>query len=421
MEFDTFSKLVRAATLQPLEKRETLSLLYDAGYDMLDMAEQYSLNGDIWFTYYALKIAGDDNPLGRACEMGGTPSNSLLFMAAHELWESHKILSTARSIVESDGAFQSLRCLTNYTHSNKKNLFLKNETLLGIATLARKFAFANKPEDMVYALVEFYRMYGAGKFALHCAFRWSAEKTLVPVSDLSQQMFSSIVGYDDQKTLLRANTELFLNGGEANNALLFGDSGTGKSTSIRALLNEPAYIAKGLRMIEIHKDQLGDIPEILRIIRNRNYRFVLFLDDLSFEEFEVEYKYLKALIEGGIERKPENTIIYATSNRRNLIREVWTDRRTNSDDVHGWDTMQEKLSLADRFGLTIWYGPATKEEYINIVKSIAKEYSIDMDDEELEKLAMRWEIDKGAFTGRAAKQFIQHLLIDMPRLGPDMR
>jgi predicted AAA+ superfamily ATPase len=218
------------------------------------------------------------------------------------------------------------------------------------------------------------------------------------------------LGYEGQKSELLANTELFLSGRAANNVLLFGDSGTGKSSSVKALLNESDFVQRGLRMIEIRKEQFMDLPGIVRLIRDRNYRFILFIDDLSFEEFEVEYKYLKALIEGGIESSPDNVVIYATSNRRNIIREVWADRRSSSDDVHGWDTMQEKLSLADRFGISIWYGAVNKEEYMDIVRYLAEEYGVSTEAEELEALAMRWEIAKGGFTGRAARQFVQHLL-----------
>jgi predicted AAA+ superfamily ATPase len=134
------------------------------------------------------------------------------------------------------------------------------------------------------------------------------------------------------------------------------------------------------------------------------------MDDLSFEEFEVGYKHLKALIEGGLERHPENMLIYATSNRRKIIREVWEDRASSADDVHGWDTMQEKQSLADRFGLAIWYPSVSKEDYLTIVKIIADEMGLVMNDSEMKALAMRWELERGGFTGRTARQFVYQML-----------
>jgi predicted AAA+ superfamily ATPase len=261
------------------------------------------------------------------------------------------------------------------------------------------------------ALLAFYMSRGSGIFSLYKAFLWSPGTGLRPVKDPDPQKLSSLLGYERQKDELLANTRLFLGGQAANNVLLYGDSGTGKSSSVKALLNEPDFIAAGLRMIEVNKDQISEIPDIMRLVGKRNYRFILFLDDLSFEEHEVEYKHLKALMEGGLERKPDNVVIYATSNRRNIVREVWKDRRASSDDVHGWDTMQEKLSLSDRFGITIWYSSPDKEKYMDIVRFYAAEYGIGIPQDELERLAMRWEIGRGGFSGRTARQFAQHLLI----------
>ena len=180
------------------------------------------------------------------------------------------------------------------------------------------------------------------------------------------------MGYELQKGKLIANTEAFIKGKKANNVLLYGDSGTGKSTSIKAILNE--YYKDGLRMIEIYKHQFKDISDVIAQIKNRNYKYILYMDDLSFEEFEIEYKYLKAIIEGGLETKPDNVLIYATSNRRHLIRETWGERRQSVDDVHGGDSMQEKLSLASRFGESIYYGAPDQKEYRIIVKELAKRY-----------------------------------------------
>jgi predicted AAA+ superfamily ATPase len=283
--------------------------------------------------------------------------------------------------------------------------------LESIRTMAERFRQAETPEAMISALLDFYTRRGSGIFSLHRAFNWSKETGLTPILHPDPQKLSSLLGYEEQKAELLANTRFFLSGQAANNVLLYGDSGTGKSSSVKALLNEPDFLESGLRMIDVQKDHLADIPEILRIVGERNYRFILFLDDLSFEEYEVEYKHLKALIEGGIELKPDNVVIYATSNRRNIVREVWKGRRTSSDDVHGWDTMQEKLSLSDRFGITIWYGVVDKERYLEIVRFFADEYGISMPQDEMERLAMKWEIGRGGFSGRIARQFAQHLLI----------
>jgi len=219
--------------------------------------------------------------------------------------------------------------------------------------------------------------------------------------------FSELIGYERQKKMLRDNTESFLAGGPANNCLLYGDAGTGKSSSVKALLNE--YYDRGLRMIEVYKHQFRDLPMVISAVKNRNYKFIIFMDDLSFEEFEIEYKYLKAVIEGGLEKKPDNVLIYATSNRRHLIREKWSDKNEQEDDLHRTDTVQEKQSLVARFGVQIYYGRPEPKEFKTIVKELAKEAGIDMPEEELLLAANRWELNHGGLSGRCAKQFIQDL------------
>jgi predicted AAA+ superfamily ATPase len=270
---------------------------------------------------------------------------------------------------------------------------------------------ASDPKRALTRLLSSYSAYGSGTFALYRAFKWKENEGtagLVPITDLEKYSLENLIGYREQKAELLANTEQFLSGKAANNILLFGDSGTGKSSSVKALLNEPGFVGRGLRMIEIRKDQYRDITEIMNCVRVRNYRFILFIDDLSFEEFEVEYKHLKAVIEGSLERKPDNALIYATSNRRKLIREVWKDRKAASDDVHGGDTMQEKYSLSDRFGVRIWYGSADQALYLEMVKTMASEEHLSIPNRELERMALQWEVGRGGYTGRTARQFIQH-------------
>ena len=192
--------------------------------------------------------------------------------------------------------------------------------------------------------------------------------------------------------------------------LLCGDAGTGKSTSIKALLNE--YYDQGLRMIEIYKHQFQDLSSIIAQVKNRNYRFIIYMDDLSFEDFEIEYKFLKAVIEGGMETRPDNVLIYATSNRRHLIKESWNDRNDmeNENGMHRSDTMQEKLSLVARFGVTIYYGKPSQKEYFTIVKELRKRYpSITLTDEELCAEANKWELSHGGISGRTAQQFINYM------------
>lgn len=223
-------------------------------------------------------------------------------------------------------------------------------------------------------------------------------------------MLSDLIGYEEQKKELVANTKAFVEGKKANNVLLFGDSGTGKSTSIKAIVNE--FYEDGLRMIEIYKHQFKDLSQVIGQIKNRNYKFIIYMDDLSFEEFEIEYKFLKAVIEGGVETKPDNILIYATSNRRHLIKETWHDRDDleQSGDIHRSDTMEEKLSLANRFGVSIYYGKPDRRAFNNIVIGLARKAGITLSEEELKAEANKWELRHGGISGRTAQQFITYLV-----------
>ena len=213
--------------------------------------------------------------------------------------------------------------------------------------------------------------------------------------------------YELAKKKLIENTEAFVQGRKANNCLLFGDAGTGKSSSIKAILNQ--YYDQGLRMIEVYKHQFQDLNDVIAQIKNRNYKFIIYMDDLSFEEFEIEYKYLKAVIEGGLEKKPENVLIYATSNRRHLIRETFKDKQDRDEDMHTNDTVQEKLSLVARFGVTIYFGSPDKKAFQEIVRTLAIKNGISLPEEELLLEANKWELSHGGLSGRTAQQFIDYL------------
>ena len=218
---------------------------------------------------------------------------------------------------------------------------------------------------------------------------------------------SDLVGYETAKKKLVENTEAFVSGRKANNCLLYGDAGTGKSSSIKAIANE--YYDRGLRIIEVYRHQFRDLNDVIAQIKNRNYRFIIYMDDLSFEDFETEYKYLKAVIEGGLEKKPDNVLIYATSNRRHLIREKFSDKRERDEDLHTNDTVQEKLSLVYRFGVTIYFGAPDKAQFQQIVKALAQRANISLPEEELLAEANKWELFHGGLSGRTAQQFIDYL------------
>ncbi|MHB8064538.1 MAG: ATP-binding protein, partial [Ruminiclostridium sp.] len=230
---------------------------------------------------------------------------------------------------------------------------------------------------------------------------------IVPIINTEAIYLKDLVGYEFQKKSLIKNTEDFVKGYKANNVLLYGDSGTGKSSSIKAILNE--YHHLGLRMIEVYKHQFGDLSSIIEQLKDRNYKFIIYMDDLSFEDYETDYKYLKAIIEGGLEARPDNVLLYATSNRRHLIREKWSDKQDRDDDLHTNDTVQEKLSLAARFGLSILYISPNRKEFEHIVKVLADNHNITLPEEELYLEANRWELRHGGLSGRTAQHFITHL------------
>ena len=217
--------------------------------------------------------------------------------------------------------------IENYTASRQESKVYNTRICARICELAEKFCRNHTAEEMKDTLTRFYKEYGVGKFGLHKSFRIVHDETGVhiePILNIAHVNLKDIVGYEIPKKKLVENTTAFVSGRKANNCLLFGDAGTGKSSCIKAIANE--YYGDGLRIIEVYKHQFQDLNEVIAQIKNRNYRFIIYMDDLSFEEFEIEYKYLKAVIEGGLEKKPENVLIYATSNRRHLIRENYRDK-----------------------------------------------------------------------------------------------
>ena len=281
-----------------------------------------------------------------------------------------------------------------------------------IVNLAVQLEQSGSVEEFQAHVVEFYREFGVGRFGLNKAFRVveredTQEILIDPIMNVEHVYFKDIVGYDLQKAKLIENTEAFVEGREANNVLLYGDAGTGKSSSVKAVLNE--YYGRGLRMIEVYKHQFKCLSDVLAQIKERNYKFIIYMDDLSFEDYELEYKYLKAILEGGLGKRPRNVLVYATSNRRHLIREKFSDKRELDDELHMNDTVQEKLSLASRFGVTIYYGSPDKREFEHIVGTLAERYGVDMPKEELYLEANRWELTHGGLSGRTAAQFITYL------------
>lgn len=265
----------------------------------------------------------------------------------------------------------------------------------------------DSPVSFAENLINHYKHYGYGDIAAFKAFRWA--KDLVGIKHFEKIRLSDLIGYAHQKEQLTGNTNAFVEGKPANNVLLVGARGTGKSSSVKALANE--YFDRGLRLLQITKPQLKNLPEIMETLRNyASKKFIIFLDDLSFEETDPEYKYLKSAIEGGVEARPDNVLIYATSNRRHLIRETWRDRVDGQDELYRDDSVNETISLSDRFGLIIYYYAPSQADYLEIIRHMLKKKGIELDDEQLRIEGLRWEMNHSGRNGRTAQQFVTHYL-----------
>ncbi len=259
-------------------------------------------------------------------------------------------------------------------------------------------------KDSLKLIAEFHQKNGCGMFARFRAFIWR-ERDIMPVTFPDTITMNDLKGYDIQRGLVEDNTVAFLNGTKCNNCLLYGDRGTGKSSTVKAILNK--YCKYGLRMVEMPKDRLGEFPLLVEKIAAIPLRFIIFIDDLSFSGEDKSYAQLKAVLEGGLAARPDNTLIYATSNRRHLIKESFSDR--DGDDLHRNDSIQESLSLSDRFGLSVNFMKPDKAVYLEIVNSLADEYKIDTDRDKLDAAAERFALERGGRSPRCARQFIASL------------
>ncbi|MBS5881329.1 MAG: ATP-binding protein [Lachnoanaerobaculum sp.] len=374
---------------------------------MLEVAGEYGLHGNLWANILALALAYNENVYSKATEIVGETSGSINTFAIHDF----KILRELIQFVPNING-DLLREIYHYEGNGRDSKLVNTRVRDRILRLSKQLIEAGSDNEFKDIITEFYKEYGVGKFGLNKAFRIEEGTDLktaniIPITRVEHVYLNDIIGYDLQKKKLTDNTESFINGKPANNCLLYGDAGTGKSSSVKAIVNE--YYDKGLRIIEIYKHQFRYLSDILEQLKDRNYKFIIYMDDLSFEESELEYKYLKAILEGGFGRRPENVLIYATSNRRHLIRESFRDKTETDEELHTRDTVEEKLSLSARFGEKIYYGSPDKREFNSIVLSLAKKHNIDMDEGEILSKANMWELSHGGMSGRSATQFITYL------------
>lgn len=392
-------------------REDMVQLLYECLNALFEMTASHGFEGNLWHNYLTFLLANDENAYSTACEVVGKVNGSINDVALHDLEIFLELYAYDFEKIEKALGVTFTKLILNYENVTGHGKVFNQRIRDSICSLSRELGTCRDAKEFKDTLTQFYQHFGVGKFGLHKAFRVEHGEhgaEIVPITKIAHVHLDDLVGYDLAKKKLIENTEAFVEGRRANNCLLFGDAGTGKSSSIKAILNQ--YYDQGLRMIEIYKHQFQDLNDVIAQIKNRNYKFIIYMDDLSFEEFEIEYKYLKAVIEGGLEKKPSNVLIYATSNRRHLVRETFRDKQDRDEELHTNDTVQEKLSLVARFGVTIYFGRPDKKQFQEIVRVLAKRNELPMDEAELLLEANKWELQHGGLSGRTAQQFIDYLL-----------
>lgn len=376
--------------------------------------------GDLWQNHLLNRLLLDTNLLSSAAERGqGTTLNpSLREKARSELGVLQALFHCSLDQLQ-----QALKqtCPEHAAALSEVWTGWKGVTLASVGAsatqqrthlLKSQLAGASDWVELLSELLEHYAQTGTGLFGQYKAFRWVTREGTgllegIPTPDPVR--VDDLIGYDAEKALVIRNTSLFVHGAPGNNVLLYGDSGTGKSSMVKALLN--TFADQGLRLIEVPKERLEDFPYITRLLAGRRERFIIFVDDLSFEETETEYKALKAALEGSLEARPDNVLVYATSNRRHLIREYFGDRPTPGiDEIHPGDTSQEKLSLADRFGLRVGFRATSQDQYFDIVDALAERAGLNISQKELRSSALQWAQWQNGFSGRSARQFVNDLI-----------
>ena len=403
--------LMKYAGSKEYDEETLREIWYDTIHGLVELAASHGFEGNLWHNYITFLLANSENAYSTACEITGTAEGSINDAALHDFAIFQEFFNyDLKKLEERLGVF-NLGFVENYHQAGAHGSVYNKRIRDRICELNQRLEQAETAEEFKQITTEFYGEFGVGKFGLHKAFRIEevdGKTEIVPITKIAHVHLDDLVGYELAKQKLIDNTEAFVKGKRANNCLLFGDAGTGKSSSIKAILNQ--YYDQGLRMIEVYKHQFQNLNDVIAQIKNRNYKFIIYMDDLSFEEFEIEYKYLKAVIEGGLEKKPDNILIYATSNRRHLIRETFKDKQDRDEELHTNDTVQEKLSLVARFGVTIYYGKPDKKQFQKIVQTLAERNHISMPEEELLLEANKWELNHGGLSGRCAQQFVDYLL-----------
>lgn len=373
--------------------------------------------------YLIEKLLFDENPFTLSAEADGSidPLGSLGQSAINDLRKLQQFSGITSTIIKE----WALRSITLSKYESDLLNHLPDWNNIPYGQQVQYYQYAQPISDLLHSkpdwsscfdsLIQFHHSHGCGIFARYKAFIWECsdnEGYLRGISDPDKVTLSDLIGYESERSEILDNTLQFIKGFSANNVLLYGDRGTGKSSTVKAILNK--YHNEGIRLIEVPKNHLMDFPRIIRYIKDRKQKFIIFVDDLAFEDNEENYTALKAVLEGGIETKPGNVVIYATSNRRHLVKEKFSDRAglisgSSEDEIRAADTIQEKLSLSDRFGMTIIFSSPDKERYLEIVDGIVRKRGLEIERELLHKEALKWELWYNGRSPRTARQFVDWL------------
>lgn len=383
---------------------------------LAEAADPAAEGADAWQSHLLWRVIDDANPFSRAAERDGARgvATSLLQAAQQDLrtlqWLYSLSADALREATQTALDDDLAESLTPW-----QELAPPADGDPARLALAHRLSTALDWGALAGELAGHWHRHGLGLFAWFRAARWNAEsRALEGLAHLEGARLESLFAYDRERAPLLRNTDRFMAGLPAQHALLYGERGTGKSSTVKALLTRHA--ADGLRLVELGRDDLGDLPRVLTLLRDHPQRFILFVDDLSFEEHELQYKALKAALEGSVEAWPRNVVLYVTTNRRHLIKERFADRQLTGDEIRPRDSEEEKLSLADRFGLTVIFPAPDQQRYVTIVVALAHAAGIELPDDEVRQRAIKWTLWHNGRSGRTARQFVDDLLAEQRTL-----
>lgn len=377
MDLLIFHEIENDECIKAVEKKDNMALLKH----IIEFSETEGVTNNAIKEYAAVKLANDDNILSRLAKSGKHIGEDLYRIALMDMDQIYKKLFSVQ---------------IKYSPSDNDTGFYD-----GYIQSIRNITDAMDAKALLESLIIHYRELGCGDLAKYTAFKYD-DGVLKGVSKTDNISFNDLIGIEYQKQTLIDNTKAFIKGKAANNVLLFGDRGSGKSSSVKALLN--MFKDEKLRLVEVPKHCIKDIPALTKTLSESPLKYIILLDDLTFESHETEYRALKIAMEGQLMASPDNVLIYATSNRRHLIRETWADRE--GGEVHRNDQMQETLSLSERFGISLVFSSPNQKEYLNIVKEMLKKKDIIMN-ADIEKMATQWAMSYGGRSARCAKQFVK--------------